>query len=71
MPCTVGSINQIHKRLNENGYAVSKRFLRRLVESGQLPFMKSGNKVLINYDSVVELLLVSTAIPENTTGTPA
>lgn len=67
MPCIIGSINQIHKRLNENGYAVSKRFLRQLVESGQLPVMKSGNKVLLNYDSVVELLLTRTAIPNNAT----
>ena len=65
MSCTIGSINQIHKRLNENGYAVGKRFLRQLVDSGQLPVMRSGNKVLLNYDSVVELLLTSTAIPDH------
>lgn len=63
---TIGSINQIHQRLNSNGYAVSKRFLRQLVESGQLPYVKSGNKYLINYDSVVELLLARTAVPEHT-----
>ena len=65
-PCTIGSINQIHKRLNENGYAVSKCFLRQLVASNQLPSMKSGNKVLINYDSAVELLLNRTAVPRHT-----
>ena len=65
MPCTIGSINQIHRRLNENGFAVSKRFLRQLVDSGQLPVMRSGNKVLLNYDSVVELLLTRTAIPDH------
>ena len=64
MICTIGSINQIHKRLNENGFAVSKRFLRQLVDSGQLPVMKTGNKALLNYDSVVELLLTRTAIPD-------
>ena len=63
MLCTIGSINQIHKRLNENGYAISKRFLRKLVEDGHLLVMKSGNKVLLNYDSVVELLLDLTANP--------
>ena len=65
MICTIGSVNQIHRRLNENGYAVSKRFLRQLVDSGQLPVMKSGNKALVNYDSVVELLLTRTAVPEH------
>ena len=64
-PCTIGSINQIHRRLNENGYAVSRRFLRHLVDSGRLPVMKSGNKALLNYDSVVELLLTSTAVPDH------
>ena len=65
MLCTIGSINQIHKRLNENGYAISKCLLRQLVASNQLPAIKSGNKVLINYDSVVELLLTRTAIPDH------
>lgn len=67
MICTIGSVNQIHRRLNENGYAVSKRFLRQLVDSGQLPVMRSGNKILLNYDSVVELLLTRTAIPDHAT----
>lgn len=69
MSCNIGSINQIHKRLNENGYAVSKRFLRQIIDSGQLLAMKSGNKVLINYDSVVRLLLTCTAISDNATTT--
>lgn len=63
MPCTIGSINQIHKRLNEEGFAISKRFLRQLVDSGQLPSVKSGNKYLINYDSAVNLLRTLTTVP--------
>lgn len=62
MPCITGSINEIHERLNENGYHVSKRMLRQMVTDGLLPFMPSGNKMLINYDSVVELLVTGTAI---------
>lgn len=69
MLCTIGSINQIHRRLNENGYAVSKRFLRQLIDNGQLPVLRSGNKVLLNYDSVVDLLLASTTIPDSTPAT--
>lgn len=65
MPCNIGSINQIHNRLNEDGYAISKRLLRQFIESGQLPYVKSGNKYLINYDSVVNLLIARTAIPEH------
>lgn len=63
MPCTIGSINQIHKRLNDEGFAISKCFLRQLVASGQLPSVKSGNKYLINYDSAVNLLRTLTTAP--------
>ena len=63
MPYNIGSINQIHRRLNENGYAISQRLLRKIVADGLVPAMASGNKLLINYDSVVELLLTRTAIP--------
>ena len=66
MTCKIGSINQIHKQLNENGFIIGKDFLRQLVASNQLPSMKSGNKVLINYDSVVELLLTRTAASRHT-----
>lgn len=66
MSCNIGSINQIHKRLNENGFAISKRFLRQLVDDGQLPYMKSGNKYLINYDTAVNLLCTLTTVSEHT-----
>lgn len=66
MSCNIGSINQIHKRLNENGFAISKRFLRQLVDDGQLPYMKSGNKYLINYDTAVNLLCTLTTVSKHT-----
>ena len=66
MSCNIGSINQIHKRLNENGFAISKRFLRQLVDDGQLPYMKSGNKYLISYDTAVNLLCTLTTVSEHT-----
>lgn len=65
MSCNIGSINQIHKRLNDNGYFISLRMLRRMVADGVLPFIPSGNKKLINYDTVVELLLTQTAVPSH------
>lgn len=63
MPCNIGSINQIHKRLNEEGFAISKRLLRQMVDTGHLPYVKSGSKYLINYDSTVELLRSLTTVP--------
>ena len=65
MPCTVGSINQIHKRLNDTGFFISLRMLRQMVADGSLPSISSGNKKLINYDTVVELLLAQTAAPSH------
>lgn len=63
MLCNIGSINQVHKRLNEDGYLISLRMLRKMAADGTLPFIKSGNKMLVNYDTVVQLLLTSTAMP--------
>jgi len=39
--CEVGSINQIYKRLQENGYFVNVYLLRRLVDDGSLPTIES------------------------------
>lgn len=63
MSCNIGSINQVHKRLNDNGYLISLRMLRQMVADGVLPFIPSGNKKLINYNTVVNLLLTQTASP--------
>lgn len=62
MTCKIGSINQIYESLNADGYRISKHMLRQLVADGSLPAMPSGNKLLINYDSVVALLYARTAI---------
>lgn len=66
MTCKVGSINQIYECLNENGYLISKYMLRRLVSDGTLPTIASGKKLLISYNSVVELLDTHTSIPGHT-----
>lgn len=63
MTCTIGSINQIHQRLNDNGYFISLRMLRQMVADGTLPSIPSGSKKLINYNTVVELLLAHTTVP--------
>lgn len=63
MSCNIGSINQIHKRLNDNGYFISLRMLRKMVADGTLPSISSGNKKLISYDTVVKLLLTQTTVP--------
>ena len=56
MPCKVGTIRQIHQRLIQEGYRVSECALRRWVKDGQLPAIRTGNKALISYDRVLEVL---------------
>ncbi len=56
MNCKVGTIRQIHQRLVQEGYQVSKYALRKWIKNGLLPAVFSGSKALISYDRVLELL---------------
>lgn len=56
MECKVGTIRDIHKRLNCEGYHVSEHALRMWIKQGVLPAVYSGNKALIAYANVLELL---------------
>ena len=54
--CKVGTIRQIHRRLIREGYQISECALRRWVKDGTLPAIRTGNKALISYDRVLEVL---------------
>jgi len=56
MPCKVGSIREVHKRLVQEGYAVSEYALRQWVKGKRLRATYSGNKALISYNQVIEFL---------------
>ncbi len=56
MNCNVGTIRQIHQQLLQNGYHVSECALRRWVKEGLLPAVYAGNKALISYNHVLEIL---------------
>lgn len=56
MECKVGTIRDIHKRLNNEGYRISEHALRMWIKRGDLPAVYSGTKALIAYANVLELL---------------
>lgn len=44
-------------RLKNEGYAVSEHALRLWVKRGEIPAIRSGNKSLLLYDTVVKYIL--------------
>ena len=56
MPCQVGTIRQIHRRLNDEGFLISEYTLRQWVKTGILPAVFSGNKALISFANVLKIL---------------
>lgn len=61
MECKVGTIRQIHFRLIQNGYSISEYALRQWIKTGKLSAVYAGNKALISYDKVLELLIGASA----------
>ena len=56
----VGTIREIQQRLSDEGFHVSAYALRQWIKAGILPAIYSGNKALISYTAVLNLLIVST-----------
>lgn len=52
----VGTIREIQQRLSLEGFHVSSYALRRWVKEGRVPAVYTGNKALISYNSVLNLL---------------
>lgn len=56
MACKVGTIKEIHQRLIDDGYHVTEYALRQWVKDGLIPSVRSGKKIFITFDHVVEFL---------------
>lgn len=54
--CKVGTIHQIHLQLVQDGYHISEYTLRRWIKEGTLSCIYTGNKALISYNKVLEIL---------------
>ena len=52
----VGTLRQIHQQLVDDGYQISEYALRRWIKEGKLPHICTGNKSLISYERVLEIL---------------
>ena len=59
-PVEVGTIREIQKRLCNEGFRVSTYALRQWIKAGTLPAVYAGNKALISYSAVLNLLTGST-----------
>lgn len=57
MACQVGTIREVHHRLVQEGYQVSEYALRRWIKEETLPAAHTGNKALISYNKVLEILM--------------
>lgn len=51
------TISNTTMRLRSDGYAVSEHALRSWVKRGEIPAIRSGNKSLLLYDTVVKYIL--------------
>ena len=58
MECNVGTIRQIHQRLQQEGFCVGETALRHWVKDGTLPAVYSGGRALISYHNVLKILNV-------------
>ena len=43
---------------------VSEHFLRVLINTGKIPYIKCGNRFLINFDKLLEYLATTTDAPQ-------
>ncbi len=59
---TTGSISEIHERLLEHGYRVSKNAIRQWIKDGFLPASYIGKKAYIHFENVLDILKNGTPI---------
>ncbi len=56
MTCNVGTVRQIQRRLQEEGFQITEYALRLWIKDGSLPAVYSGKKALISYKKVLEII---------------
>lgn len=61
--CKVGTIREIHQQLLHDGYRVSQYALRQWIKSGDIPAVYAGNKALISYCNVLNILQTGNLSP--------
>lgn len=52
----MNSLNETFKLCNEHNIGVSRRLLMTLVNSGEIPSVRAGRSVLINWEALMKYL---------------
>ena len=52
----MNSINETFKLCNEHNIGISRRLLQTLVNNGEIPSVKAGRSILINWDGLMNYL---------------
>ena len=60
----MNSINQTAMLCKEHEIGISRRYLLELAQSGAIPSVKVGQKVLINWDGLMQYLDTNTLTPD-------
>ncbi len=61
----MNTINETARLCKENKIGISRNHIRFLANNGYIPSVKIGNKVLINWDKLIEYLDTSTIEPDS------
>ena len=52
----MNSINETHRLCREHGVGISKGLILSLVHNGEVPSVKAGRSILINWDALMNYL---------------
>ena len=60
----MNSINETYKLCAEHKIGISRRLLLTLVNSGEIPSVKAGRSILVNWDALMKYLDTHTLTPD-------
>ena len=60
----MNSINETFKLCNEHDIGISRRLLLTLVNSGEIPSVKAGRSILVNWEALMKYLDTHTLTKE-------
>ena len=60
----MNSINKTYKLCTEHKIGISRRLLLTLVNSGEIPSVKAGRSILVNWEALMNYLDTHTLAPD-------
>lgn len=60
----MNTINQTAKLCKEHNIGISRNMLRELAHSGQIPYVRCGQSIIINWDKLMQYLDTNTLTEE-------